>query len=103
MTDPVLAVGEDGRPANASNPVPYAVALLGAILVAGMMRHIFAQAGIDTAGKGLVTGLGLGLFVATPWIFTNVGFSGKPWALGAIDGGYATIGCAIMGLVLGLF
>ncbi|MBT2131881.1 DUF1761 domain-containing protein [Aliiroseovarius lamellibrachiae] len=98
-----VAVGEDGRPENASNPIPYIVAFVMAILVAGMMRHIFTMAGIDGVGKSLITGLGLGLFVAAPWIVNNVMFSGKPKKLALIDGGYAAGGCAVAGLVLGLF
>ena len=84
-------------------PAPFITALVAAVLVAGMMRHIFSLAGITGVDKGLVSGLGLGLFIATPWIATNYGFAMRPRALTLIDGGYATIGCSIMGLVLTLF
>lgn len=87
----------------ASTKTAYIVSAVSVIIVAGMMRHTFAQAGIDGAGKGLLGGLGIGLFLVTPWIATNYGFSMRPRALTLIDGGYATGGCAIMGLVLGLF
>jgi len=97
-----IETGPDGRPTNASNPVPYIVAAICALVIAGMMRHIFALSGIDSPGKGLVTGFGLGLFIATPWIAINYTFSGRTRALLLIDGGYATIGCTIMGLVLTL-
>ena len=40
------------------------------ILVAGMMRHIFAASGIDTAGA-LLSGLGIGAFFIVPWIMIN--------------------------------
>jgi hypothetical protein len=72
------------------------------VIVAGMMRHIFSLSGIDTFGGGLMGGFGLGLFIATPWIATNYGFAGRPKELTLIDGGYATIGCTIMGIVLGV-
>jgi len=97
-----VETGPDGRPVNASSPTPYIVAAICALVVAGMMRHIFALASIDGPGKGLVAGLGLGLFIAAPWIATNNTFSGRHRSLSLIDGGYATIGCAIMGLVLAL-
>jgi len=97
-----VETGPDGRPVNASSPVPYIVSAICALVVAGMMRHIFALAGIDRLDEGLIAGLGLGLFVATPWIATNYAFSGRPRRLLLIDGGYATIGCTIMGLVLTL-
>ena len=91
------------QPANRSDPVPYITSFLAAILVAGMMRHIFALSGIDTVGKGVVSGFGIGLFLVTPWIATFYGFGGKPRKLLLIDGGYATFGCAVIGLVLTLF
>ena len=93
----------NGHPANAAGAMPYVTAFLCAVLVAGMMRHAFSLSGIDTAGKGLMAGLGIGLFLAAPWLVTNYSFAGRPRALMLIDGGYATIGCTLMGLVLTLF
>jgi hypothetical protein len=98
-----VEVGEDGQPANNSDPIPYITSFIAAILVAGMMRHVFVLSGIDTFGKGLMSGLGIGLFLVTPWIATFYGFGGKPRKLVLIDGGYATIGCTIIGAVLTLF
>ena len=95
-----IAVGEDGKPTNSGNPTPYIVSFICIILVAGMMRHTFALSGIDTVGKGLLSGLGVGLFFITPWIFINTGYSDRPWKLAVIDGGYATAAAAIIGLVL---
>lgn len=97
-----LEVGEGGRPAGAASPMPYIIAFISAVLVAGMMRHVFSLAEIDTVLKGVLAGFGLGLFIATPWIATNNGFGGRPLKLTLIDGGYATIGCTIIGLVLTL-
>jgi hypothetical protein len=85
------------------NPVPFIISFVAAILVAGMMRHAFNQAGIDTPNKGLWAGFGLGAFIATPWIATNYGFAGRPMRLTFIDGTYAIVGCTIMGRVLTLF
>ncbi len=98
-----VEVGDDGRPKNSKDPIPYITAFIMAVLVAGMMRHVFVMSGIDTVGKGLMTGLGLGLFVAAPWIVNNVMFSNKPKILALIDGGYAAGGCTVIGLVLALF
>ena len=98
-----VARTEDGKPANAGDPTPFIISGLAAIVVAGMMRHTFALSSIDSVDKGLVAGLGIGLFLATPWIVTNYGFAGRPRMLMLIDGGYATIGCTIMGVVLTLF
>ncbi len=98
-----IEVGEDGQPKNRADPVPYIVSILCLIIVAGMMRHVFALSAIDTVGKGLMSGLGIGLFLATPWIATNYTFADRPKSLILIDGGYATIGCTVMGIVLTLF
>ncbi|MDW3180493.1 DUF1761 domain-containing protein [Roseobacter sp.] len=98
-----VALDESGKPANRSDPVPYITSLLGAILVAGMMRHTFELSGIDTVGKGLVSGLGIGLFLVSPWIATFYSFGARPRSLILIDSGYATFGCTLIGIVLTLF
>ncbi len=93
-----VEAGEGSRLQNGGKA--YVISLICVILVAGMMRHAFAQAGIANPAKGALSGLGLGLFVASPWIATNNAFEGKPFSLTLINGGYATIGCAIIGAIL---
>lgn len=97
-----IQVDADGKPVDKS-PLPFIMAAVAMVLVAGMMRHTFALSQIDTAGKGLISGLGIGLFFISPWIMINNGYGGRPFRLTLIDGGYATFGCALMGLVLTLF
>ena len=82
---------------------PYIISFVALLFVAGMMRHMFALAGISGWEKGIVAGLGLGLFIAAPWIATNYAYSNRPRILTVIDCGYAAGGCAIIGLVLTLF
>ena len=98
-----IEVGPDGNPVNSGNSLPYIVSFICIILVAGMMRHTFALSGIETFWKGLQSGLGVGLFFITPWIFINTGYSNRPWMLAVIDGGYATAAATIIGGVLALF
>lgn len=97
-----IEVDENGRPVNES-PVPYAVSFVMIILVAGMMRHTFALSGIETIGKGIVTGFGIGAFFISPWIFINTAYCGRPWKLATIDSGYAVLAATVIGLVLTLF
>ncbi len=97
-----IEVGDDGKPAN-NNMMPYIIAFLMAVIVAGMMRHVFELSGIDSFSKGLVAGFGIGLFLASPWLVTCYAFGGRPFRLTLIDAGYATFGCAIIGAVLTLF
>lgn len=81
-------------------PLTFAGAYLCILLVAGMMRHTFTMAQIDTLAKGLVGGLGIGLFFIAPWITLNVLFAQRPKMLAVIDSGYAALACAAMGGVL---
>ncbi|MEE9388157.1 MAG: DUF1761 domain-containing protein [Paracoccaceae bacterium] len=85
------------------NPGPFIISAIMVIIVAGMMRHVFGMAGIDTIDKGLLAGLGLGAFIVAPWIVTNYAYSMRPKTLTVIDGAYAIIGCTIIGTILTLF
>ncbi len=98
-----VAVGSDGKPANNADPMPYIMGFLAMILVAGMMRHVFALSDITTIGKGLTSGFGIGLFLAAPWLMICYGFAGRPRKLLLIDGGYAALGSAAIGLILTAF
>jgi len=97
-----IKMDADGKP-EGDTALPYIMAAIAMVLVSGMMRHTFALSGIDTFGKGLVSGLGVGLFFISPWIMINNGYTSRPFKLTLIDGGYATFGCAIIGAVLTLF
>lgn len=97
-----VPVDADGNPSESQNPKLYAGAFLCILVVTGMMRHMFAMAGIDTLLKGVMAGLGVGLFFIAPWIMLNVLFSQRPKMLAVIDGGYATVGCMVGGIVLTL-
>ena len=96
-----IEVDENGQPVNQSK-TPFILAGIAMLLVAGMMRHMFAMSGIDTLAAGLVSGLGVGLFFISPWIMINNAYGDRPFNLTLIDGGYATFGCAVIGAVLGL-
>lgn len=103
MSDVGMPRGPDGKPAGGQRPVVFVYSFVLLLIVSGMMRHIFASAGIATAGAGLVSGLGIGLFLITPWIAINNAYGARPARLTAIDGGYATLSCALIGVVLTVF
>lgn len=94
---------ENGQPEGGQDPKVMVLTFVMQLVVAGMMRHVFALGGIDSLGKGLVAGLGIGLFFIAPWIVINNAFGGRPFKLSLIDGGYATVATGLMGLVLTLF
>ena len=96
----MIAAGLTEETINRKNYAAFVLSFLCAILVAGMSRHIFMTSGVDTITKGAMTGLGLGLFIATPWLATNYLFAQRPKALIFYDGVYATVGCTLIGIVL---
>ncbi len=93
----------NGKPNGNGSPLPFVLSAVCMILVAGMMRHIFQMSGVVTVGAGLVSGLGIGLFFIAPWTMINNAYGMRPFMLTVIDGGYAIIGCAIIGAVLTAF
>ena len=94
------ASGIDPESINPRDPVPYLVCVVGTIIVAAMMQHVFGTNALDLWHEGLVAGLGFGLFVISPFIAINYAFSRRSTKLTLIDSGYATGACAVMGLVL---
>lgn len=103
MAKPWMAdVGLSEDTIDRRNPVPYVISFLCCVLVAGMMRHIFVMMGVESLGAGLLAGLGLGLFIAVPWLATNYTFAQRPRRLILIDGGYSTGGSIVMGAILTL-
>lgn len=103
MKAAAIPMTADGKPDGNGSPLPFVLSGIAMLLVAGMMRHTFMLSGIDTFGKGLISGLGIGLFFISPWIMINNAYSMRPFKLTVIDSGYATFGCAIIGAVLTLF
>lgn len=99
----MTAAGLTPETINRRNYPAFVGSFIAAILVAGMMRHLMVTGDIATLGAGAVTGLGLGMFIATPWIVTNYLFAQRPFMLALYDGTYATGGCTVMGGVLGAF
>jgi hypothetical protein len=98
-----IPVDASGRPIGNGSPMPFVIGIISMILVAGMMRHVFAAGGIDTLGEGAISGLGVGAFFITPWVAMNYAFGMRKFALTIIDGVNAIVGCTIMGIILVLF
>ena len=97
-----VKAGADGRPEGRS-PLPFVVAGVCMLLLAGLMRHMMASAGLDGPGTGITVGASIGAFAIAPWLAMNYAYARRPRALWLIDGGYAVVGPALIGLVLGLF
>ena len=93
----------EGRPVNMQKPQIFGLSFVLIVVVAGMMRHVFASSGVVGLSSGVVSGLGIGLFFISPWIAINNLYGARSFKLTLIDSGYATLSCAVMGLVLVLF
>lgn len=94
---------ENGRPKNGNSPLPFILSAVCMLLVAGLMRHVMAMSNLVTMQQGLMTGFGVGAFFIAPWTMINNAYAGRPFKLTVIDGGYAIIGCSIIGVILTLF
>ena len=92
----------NGQPLNKGAPLPYVIAFVSCLLVAGMMRFVFTEIGVSGWDEGLIGGLSIGLFLSAPWLTTCYAFAGRPAALTLIDGGYAVGGSILAGIVLTL-
>ena len=108
MSKPWLAAAEipvdaNGKPQGNGSPMPFVIGIIAMIVAAGMMRHIFGMAAIDTLGKGTVAGLGIGAFSVMPWVAMNYAFGMRKPALTVIDGINVIVGSGIMGAVLTAF
>ena len=98
-----VPVDANGKPQGNGSVMPFVIGLIAMVIVAGMMRHIFQSAGIVTVSKGVLSGLGIGAFLITPWVAMNYGFALRKPALSVIDGVNSVVGRGIMGLILTLF
>ena len=98
-----IPIGADGKPKGNGSMMPFVVGFVAQVLVAGMMRHIFMMAQLDTVIEGIMGGFGIGAFLITPWMVMNYAFAARPTKLGILDGINSTVGCTLMGVVLTLF
>ena len=98
-----IPVDANGRPLGSGSAMPFVVGIVAQILVAGMMRHIFATSGIVSIGGGAVAGAGIGAFIIAPWVAMNYSFAMRKPALSVIDGVNSVVGCTVMGMILNAF
>jgi hypothetical protein len=98
-----IPVDADGKPQGNGSLMPFVVGLVAMLLVAGMMRQVFAISALTTVGQGVMGGFGIGAFLITPWVAMNYAFGMRKPALTLIDGVNSVVGCTIMGAVLNAF
>jgi Protein of unknown function (DUF1761) len=98
-----IPMDANGKPMGNGSMMPFAIAFVCQLLVAGMMRHIFVQSGLNTIPLGIMGGFGIGAFLITPWVAMNYAFAARPWRLTLLDGVNSVVGCTLMGIVYGWF
>lgn len=98
-----IPVDAKGKPQGNGGAMPFVVGLVAMVIVAGMMRHVFAMSGLASVGQGLMGGSGIGAFLITPWVAMNYAFGMRKPMLTLIDGVNSVVGCTIMGAVLSAF
>lgn len=89
---------EEVAPAN--NISAYIIGLICNIVIAGMMRHIFVASGVAGMTNSIVSGLGLGLFIAGAFLMINYSFAKRSTAMKLIDIGHAAGVGAVIGAAL---
>ena len=85
------------------NFAPHAVSLAGSVVVAWMMHFVLGWAEVETVSGALLMGLGLGLFVISPWMVNNVVYGQRDRRLIWMDGIYPVVGMTVISVVLVLF
>lgn len=72
------------------------------VLVAFGIHYVMALGNISGLRGGLLTGLGIGIFIYAFLALPHYAFPARPQRLFLIDTGYSVAGCALMGAIIGL-
>ena len=102
-----IPVDAAGKPQGNGGILPFVIGFVAELVVAGMMRHILAQAqaldpNFSSLILGVMVGFGVGAFLITPWVAMNYAFAGRPYKLTLLDGVNSVVGCTLMGIVLAI-
>lgn len=95
-----VPLDEEGNPQSGMSIKIFALSFLLQLVVATSLSFLFALSGVTSIGHGLLAGGAVGLLFITPWIGINNLYALRSPVLTLIDGGYATLACAVMGLIL---
>lgn len=90
-----------GKHAAQNDPMPYVISIIALLAAAYVLADLFRRIGINTLASGARTGAIIGLAIVAAYLALFYGYQARPLALWVIDGGYAVIGMAIMGAVIG--
>jgi hypothetical protein len=97
----LAAVGKSKDELMQSGFWPYLISLLAGLLIAYCFDNMLWHYERADAMKGAQVGLLTGVCIATAMIATTYSFEARPFALIAIDSGYAIFGFIVTGAVVG--
>lgn len=84
-----------------NSPLPYAVGFAAILVMCYTLAWLLARLGADTLGAGLRVGVTVALGLVAAMLALNYGFEARAPALWAINAGYALVGLAIAGAIIG--
>jgi hypothetical protein len=90
-------------PTGKASPVPFVVAFVAQVVMAGVLAGILAQTGRVTVVGGLLLGLFAWLGFVITTLTVNHGFSRQQVMLTVIDGGHWLAALLVQGAIIGLF
>lgn len=96
-------LGKRKEDLNPSDPTPYIVALVGAVLNAFALACLLRELKVETVGHGAMYGAAAAVGFVLATTAKHYSFSGYKWGLFAIDAGYDLVGFVVMGAILGLW
>ncbi|MBO9452457.1 DUF1761 domain-containing protein [Tropicibacter sp. R16_0] len=97
-----LPLNAEGDPQSGMSLKVFGSSFVLLLIVATALQFLFLRTGVTSMTQGTATGAGVGLLFITPWIGINNLYAIRSPILTVIDGGYATLACTLMGLILTL-
>ncbi|GAB5438752.1 DUF1761 domain-containing protein [Falsiruegeria mediterranea] len=97
-----LPLNAEGDPQSGMSLKVFASSFVLLLIVATALQVLFLRTGVTSIVQGAATGAGVGLLFITPWIGINNLYAIRSPILTLIDGGYATLACTLMGVILTL-
>jgi len=97
-----VPLDDEGEPQNKMSVGTFATSFVLLLIVSSSLKYVFVMFAVTSIFQGGVIGAGIGLLFITPWIGINNLYAMRSPKLTLIDGGYATLACTLMGLILNL-
>ena len=84
-----------------ASALPYAIAVVAALIVAYTIAWLLPRLGSQTVGGGIRVGVVLALTLIATTLALNYGFEQRSVVLWLINSGYMVVGMGLMGAIIG--